>query len=80
MDHNPGMTSQGLLDRLRTTRASRDALSPVDLVHLALNGAHGDEDPEEKGYLSADGVHTNAVGAAVIADVHRELGYEPVFP
>jgi hypothetical protein len=46
---------------------------------LALNGPNHDEDPYDKGYL-ADGVHENNVGAQVVADVFRKLGYEPIVP
>jgi lysophospholipase L1-like esterase len=52
----------------------------VAVVHLAFNGPEGDKNPEEEGYLSADGLHTNAAGAALIADLHRELGYEGTCP
>jgi lysophospholipase L1-like esterase len=53
---------------------------PVALVHLAFNGPDGNEDPADKGYLSDDGLHPNEVGAALIADLHRELGYEFTCP
>jgi lysophospholipase L1-like esterase len=53
---------------------------PVVLVHLAFNGPEGDEDPVEKGYLMPDRLHPSKEGAAVIADLHRELGYEPTCP
>ncbi len=53
---------------------------PVALVHLAFNGPDGDEDPADKGYLASDGLHTSEVGAAVIADLHQELGYEYTCP
>lgn len=52
---------------------------PVAQVYLAFNGPNGDEDPADKGYMS-DLWHTNSVGAALIADLHRELGYEPLGP
>jgi lysophospholipase L1-like esterase len=53
---------------------------PVALVHLAFNGPNGDEDPADKGYLASDGLHISEVGAAVIADLHQELGYEYTCP
>ena len=53
---------------------------PVALVHLAFNGPDGDEDPADKGYLASDGVHASELGAAVIADLHQELGYEHTCP
>jgi hypothetical protein len=52
---------------------------PVVRVDLAFNGPNGDEDPDDKDYVS-DGWHPNDVGAALIADLHRELGYEPLGP
>ncbi len=53
---------------------------PVVQVYLAFNGPNGDEDPADKGYIGADGVHYSAAGHALIADLHRELGYEPLGP
>ena len=53
---------------------------PVALVHLAFNGLDGDEDPAYKGYLGTDGYNVSEVGAAVIADLHQELGYEYTCP
>jgi hypothetical protein len=52
---------------------------PVVRVDLAFNGPNGDEDPLDKDYVS-DGWHPNDVGNAIIADLHRELGYEPLRP
>ena len=52
---------------------------PVVRVDLAFNGPNGDEDPSDKDYVS-DGLHPNAVGDALIADLHRELGYDPLGP
>ena len=52
---------------------------PVVRVDLAFNGPNGDEDPSDKDYVS-DGWHPNAVGDALIADLHREAGYEPLGP
>lgn len=61
-------------------QASSENNIPVALVHLAFNGPDGDEDPADKGYLASDGLHTSKVGAAVIADLHQELGYEYTCP
>jgi lysophospholipase L1-like esterase len=61
-------------------QASAENGIPVALVHLAFNGPDGDGNAEVKGYLSADGLHPSAAGAALIADLHRELGYEPTCP
>jgi hypothetical protein len=46
-------------------------------VYTAFNGPDGDQDPE--GYLE-DGIHTNATGDAIIADLLRELGYGDASP
>jgi hypothetical protein len=53
---------------------------PVVRVDLAFNGPNGDEDPSHKGYLAPDRQHPNQVGWGVIADLFRELGYEPLAP
>jgi hypothetical protein len=52
---------------------------PVARVDLAFNGPNLDEDPSDKGYVS-DGFHANPEGAARIAELFRELGYEPFAP
>jgi hypothetical protein len=46
---------------------------------LALNGPNRDQDPNDKGYLE-DTVHENEVGAKVVADVFRKLGYAYIVP
>jgi lysophospholipase L1-like esterase len=61
-------------------QASSENDIPVALVHVAFNGPDGDEDPGDKGYLASDGLHTSELGAEVIADLHRELGYEYTCP
>ena len=53
---------------------------PVARVYLAFNGPNGDEDPGDKGYIGADGNHPSEAGHALIADLHPELGYEPLGP
>jgi hypothetical protein len=50
---------------------------PVAPLYTAFNGPKGDQDPEN--YLE-DGIHTNATGDAIIADLLRELGYESTAP
>ena len=61
-------------------QASSENNIPVALMHLAFNGPDGDEDPADKGYIAGDGLHASELGAAAIADVHRELGYEHTCP
>ena len=63
-----------------TVQAASENNIPVALAHLAFNGPDGDEDPADKGYLASDGVHASELGAAVIADLHQELGYEYTCP
>jgi hypothetical protein len=46
-------------------------------VYTAFNGPDGEDDPEA--YLD-DGIHTNAAGDAIIADLLRGLGYESTAP
>ena len=53
---------------------------PVARVYDAFNGPNHDEDPREKGYIMDDGEHTREAGQKVIADLMRELGYDPVNP
>lgn len=43
----------------------------------ALNGPRHDQDPRAMGYISDDGVHCVAAGAALIADVLAATGYDP---
>ena len=52
---------------------------PVARADLAFNGPNLDEDPSDKGYLS-DGQHPNQEGIALMAELVRELGYEPLAP
>ena len=53
---------------------------PVARVYQDLNGPNGDQDPGDKGYLAADGFHNNDAGAHRIAELLRQLGYEPLAP
>ena len=48
----------------------------VAQVFQAMNGVHGDDDPNEKGYLASDGLHLSDEGYQVVAKLFRELGYE----
>jgi hypothetical protein len=52
----------------------------VARVYQDLNGPNGDQDPGDKGYLAADGFHNNDAGARRIAELLRQLGYEPLAP
>ena len=49
---------------------------PAAHVRLAFNGTSGDVNPVE--YIGEDGWHANDQGAALIAQLHRELGYAPL--
>jgi lysophospholipase L1-like esterase len=51
---------------------------PVARVYRDFNGPNGDEDPGDKGYISDDGMHNNDAGALRMAEILRELGYEPL--
>jgi hypothetical protein len=64
-------------DRLHKVASKYDI--PVVPLYLAFNGPNGDESPGEKGYFQ-DTSHTNDTGDAIIADLLRELGYEPLAP
>lgn len=51
---------------------------PMAQIHLAFNGASGQEDPITKGLLTVDGVHPNDAGHKLIADTLRALGCAPL--
>jgi hypothetical protein len=58
-----------------------DALQIVFVsVYDAFNGIEHHEDPRAKGYIASDGMHTSEEGRQVIADLLRQVGYEPVDP
>ncbi|MBA7694263.1 hypothetical protein ES703_102870 [subsurface metagenome] len=48
---------------------------PVAQVFQAMNGPHGEDDPNAQGYLSFDGKHLSDKGFQVVANLFRELGY-----
>ena len=52
---------------------------PVAAVAEAWNGSNWEQDPKAMGYTK-DGIHPNEVGATIIAQALRELGYNPVIP
>lgn len=60
-----------------TALASKHQI-PLACVNLAFNGSSGNENPA--GYFGKDGWHTNQEGAALIAQLHRDLGYAPFTP
>ncbi len=49
---------------------------PVAQVFQAMNGPHGEDDPNAQGYLASDGKHLSDKGYLVVANLFRELGYE----
>jgi len=53
---------------------------PVANVFDAWNGTDHTEDPNDKGYTQPDGIHPNKEGATVIAQLLRDLGYDPITP
>jgi len=53
---------------------------PVANVFDAWNGMDHLEDPVEKGYTREDKIHPSEKGATVIAQLLRDLGYEPIIP
>lgn len=48
-------------------------------IYATFNGSTGEENPDDKGYLS-DGMHLSTEGDAVVADLLRDLGYDPILP
>lgn len=44
-------------------------------VHMLYNGASGTEDPQDKGYISIDGLHPNDTGYQIMGGSLRSLGY-----
>lgn len=53
---------------------------PIAQVSDVFNSPARDEDPSEKGYIGADGLHASDEGQRVIADLLRRLGYDPIAP
>lgn len=45
-----------------------------------FNGPGHDEDPGDKGFIGADGIHASNAGMQAIAQALRGLGYEPAKP
>ena len=80
----PDLANSGLDEDLRPfiepmndhiIQAASENNIPVALVHLVFNGPDGEQAPILEGYLK-DELHPSELGATVIADLHRELGYE----
>ena len=53
---------------------------PVAEVYRAFNGRNYDEDPNDKGWIGSDKVHTSKEGQRAIADLLNDLDYEPITP
>lgn len=51
---------------------------PFGRVSLVFNGADGETDPSDLGFIAFDGLHPNDQGHRVIADLLRNLGYAPL--
>jgi hypothetical protein len=68
----------GYLDDAMRDVAESFNIPQAPLVE-AFNGANWEGDPEDKGYIRLN-FEPNEVGAEVIAQLLRELGYEPVIP
>ncbi len=49
---------------------------PVARVYEAFNGPNGDDDPQDKGLMSADELHPTPGGNDLLAKLFRELGYQ----
>ena len=64
----------GSLNEQILTSASEHNI-PVARVDIAFNGPAGDQSADSR-YYGADGLHPSELGATIIADAHRELGYE----
>jgi len=53
---------------------------PVANVFDAWNGIDHTENPVQKGYTREDNVHPSELGAAVTAQLLRDIGFEPIIP
>jgi hypothetical protein len=53
---------------------------PIANVFDAWNGKDHLDDPVAKGYTQEDKIHPSVEGATVIAQLLRDLGYEPIMP
>jgi lysophospholipase L1-like esterase len=49
-------------------------------VYDAVHGKGHDQDPVQLGYIGADGEHTSAKGAQLIADTLAASGFAPILP
>lgn len=55
--------------------ANEQGIPLVDVFTL-FHGENLQQDPYEKGYISADNIHVNRAGAEQIAKLYRQVGYE----
>ncbi|MFL7890546.1 MAG: hypothetical protein ACK2UM_06450 [Anaerolineales bacterium] len=55
--------------------ATEEGIPLVDVFTL-FHGENHQQDPYEKGYISADNIHVNRPGAEEIAKLYRQVGYE----
>ena len=91
--YNPKLVGQcgadGVFDECRTCwknynnaiHIAADEMGvPVANVFDSLNGIDHTEDPNDKGYIRDDGIHPNEIGAELIANLLRDLGYEIEIP
>jgi hypothetical protein len=63
------------------TRLAAEAYNiPFLSRYDAYNGVNHDEDPREKGYIQADGVHPSVLGGEYTAELLAKMGYDPVPP
>jgi hypothetical protein len=64
-----------------TVRAAAGSFNvPVAPVYEAFNGPDFDQDPRARGLIGQDGEHASEAGQQLIADLLRDLGYEPTHP
>ena len=54
--------------------AEKHGVHVVNIYH-AINGPNGDQALSSE-YLHADGLHFSELGHKLLADLHREFGYE----
>jgi len=69
---------------INQSNAARLAAEAYNIPFLsrydAFNGISHIEDPREKGYILADGMHLSELGCQYTAELLAQMGYEPVPP